>query len=156
MANGRLPNESKHGPRESGGQLRRSAKRKRSGVIDEQFRLALEATPAAMIMVDGTGHLVFINALAETLFGYSRNELVGRPIETLVPERYRPNHPGLRNTFLVDPSPRAMGAGRELYALRKDGREIPVEIGLNPFKTEQGNYVLASIVDITERKRSEE
>src|SRR5437867_3359562 len=114
MANGRLPNERKLGPRESG--MQPAARRKTNGVIDEQFRLALEATPAAMIMADGTGHLVFINALAEKLFGYARSEVVGRPIETLVPERFRPKHPGLRNAFLVAPSPRAMGAGRELYA----------------------------------------
>jgi PAS domain S-box-containing protein len=156
MANTRLPNERKHGPSGSRGQPRRSTKRNANGIVDEQFRLALEATPAAMIMVDRTGHLVFINALAETLFGYTRQEVVGRPIEMLVPERYRSRHPDLRNAFLASPSPRAMGAGRELYALRKDGREIPVEIGLNPFKTGQGGFILASVVDITERKRAED
>jgi PAS domain S-box-containing protein len=156
MANTRLPNDSRNGPNGPRGMPSRSTKRRTNGVVDEQFRLALEATPVAMIMVDQTGHLVFINTLAETLFGYTRKEVVGRPIETLVPERYRTRHPDLRNAFLSSPSPRSMGEGRELYALRKDGREIPVEIGLNPFKNERGNFVLASVVDITERKRAEE
>lgn len=131
-------------------------KRRTNGVVPEQFRLALEATPVAMIMVEGAGHIVFINGLGEKLFGYQREELTGQAIEMLVPGRFRTHHPNLRNAFLANPTPRSMGAGRELYALRKDGQEIPVEIGLNPVATEHSRFVLASVIDISERKRAEE
>src|SRR5690606_840419 len=126
MAKARLLNERKQGSMAKADRARPGVRRKPSPIVEEQFRLALEATPAAMIMVDGTGQIVFINALAEALFGYTRTEVVGRTIEVLVPERLRSSHPDRRNAFLASPSPRAMGAGRELYALRKDGREIPV------------------------------
>jgi len=129
---------------------------KRAATVPEDFRLVLEGTPMAMVMVDSTGKIALVNALAEQLFGYDRRELVGRAIETLVPERFRTTHPEDRNGFLADPTPRVMGAGRDLFALRKDGREVPVEIGLSPLATKRGTFVLASIVDITERKRAEE
>ncbi|MGQ0836892.1 MAG: PAS domain-containing sensor histidine kinase [Gammaproteobacteria bacterium] len=93
--------------------------------------------------------------LRERLFGYSRSELLGQPIETLVPVRYRAAHPGLRQSFFVDVQARPMGAGRDLYGLRKDGSEFPVEIGLNPIETEEGEFALSAIVDITDRKRLE-
>jgi PAS domain S-box-containing protein len=121
----------------------------------DQFRLALEAAPTGMMMVDSEGHIVLVNAQVEKLFGYSRKELIGEPIEKLVPERFRAHHPGFRNNFYHNPQARPMGGGRDLYGLRKDGSEMPIEIGLNPLRTAQGNFVLSSIVDITERKRLE-
>ncbi len=123
---------------------------------EEPFRLAIEAAPTGMLMMDGTGTIVLVNAQIEHLFGYARDELLGQRIEKLVPERFRSHHPDLRNAFLGDPSTRAMGAGRELYGLRKDGTEVPIEIGLNPLRTPEGEFVLSSVVDITERKHLED
>lgn len=123
---------------------------------NELFRLAVESAPNAMILVDAAGKLILVNAQAEKLFGYSRAELLGQSIEKLVPERFRAAHPGHRDAFFADPQTRSMGAGRDLFGVRKDGSEVPVEIGLNPLRTGQGSFVLAAIVDITERKRAEE
>jgi len=122
----------------------------------EQFRLAIEAAPAGMIMVDERGEIVLVNAKVEELFGYPRGELMGRSIEMLVPQRFRAHHPGFRTNFYSDPKARPMGAGRDLYGLRKDGTEMPIEIGLNPLETPEGRFVLSSVVDITERKRVEQ
>jgi PAS domain S-box-containing protein len=121
----------------------------------DQFRLALEAAPTGMMMVDSEGRIVLVNAQVEKLFGYAREELIGEPIEKLVPERFRAHHPGFRNNFYHQPEARPMGGGRDLFGLRKDGSEMPIEIGLNPLRTAQGTFVLSSIVDITERKRLE-
>ncbi|PYS49077.1 MAG: PAS domain-containing sensor histidine kinase [Acidobacteria bacterium] len=123
---------------------------------EESFRVALEAAPNAMIMIDGAGRIVFVNSQMEMLFGYTKDELIGQRIETLVPERFRPHHPEYRTGFFASPQARPMGAGRDLYGRHKDGREIPVEIGLNPMTTAEGTFVLASIINITERKRAEE
>jgi len=122
----------------------------------EQFRLAIEAAPTGMLMMDESGAIVLVNAQVEKLFGYPRTELLGQRIEMLVPPRFRERHPEYRTAFFGDPKARAMGGGRELYGLRKDGSEIPIEIGLNPLRTPEGNFVLSSVVDITERKRSVE
>jgi len=121
----------------------------------EQFRLALEAAPTGMLMMDDAGTIVLVNAQIEALFGYPRGELLGRRLEMLVPERFRAHHPDLRKMFFADPKTRVMGAGRELYGLRKDGTEVPIEIGLNPLQTTEGHFVLSSIADITERQRAE-
>jgi PAS domain S-box-containing protein len=123
---------------------------------DARFRAALEAAPNAMIMIEGKGTIVFVNSQIETLFGYSKSELIGQPVEVLVPERFRQDHPDYRSSFFANPHARPMGAGRDLYGRHKDGREIPVEIGLNPLTIEEGRFVLASIIDITERKLAEE
>ena len=123
---------------------------------EERFRLVVEASPSAMIMVNGEGRITLVNTQTENLFGYSRVELLDQPMEMLVPERYRGAHPGHRTVFFQAPSNRSMGAGRDLFGRRKDGTEVPIEIGLNPIKTDEGAFVLASIIDITERKRAEE
>jgi len=96
-----------------------------------------------------------VNAQAETLFGYTRDELVGQDMEILVPRRFRSTHPGFREAYAARPTARPMGAGRDLFALRKDGTEVPVEIGLSPIETDEGLFVLGAVVDISERKRAE-
>ena len=122
---------------------------------EERFRLAVEAAPSGMAMTDADGRIVMINAQLEQLFGYRRNELVGQKIELLVPDESKSRHPGLRRDYYSEPAARAMGLGRDLRALRKDGREFPVEIGLSPFQTSQGLMTLAAVVDISSRKRAE-
>ena len=123
---------------------------------EERFRLAVEAAPAAMIMVDQHGTIVLANALTERLLGYTQDEIVGQPVERLVPPRFREHHPAFRATFLAAPTQRLMGAGRDLYALRKDGTEVPVEIGLSPIETHDGTFVLAAVTDITARRHIED
>jgi PAS domain S-box-containing protein len=122
----------------------------------ELFRLAIEAAPTGMLMTDRAGTIRLVNAQVEKLFGYTREELVGKTVEILIPERFRRVHPEYRAAFSDDPRSRPMGAGRDLHALRSDGVEIPVEIGLNPLQTDDGDFVLSSVVDITERKRAEQ
>ena len=107
-----------------------------------------------MMMIDDGGSIVLINQQVETMLGYTRDELIGEPVEMLVPERFRARHPGLRAGFFADPRVRAMGGGRDLFGLRKDRTEVPIEIGLNPLITPDGAFVLSSLVDITERKRA--
>jgi len=124
--------------------------------LDKSFRHVVEWAPAAMVVVDEDGRIVLANAQAERVFGYRRDELLGEPVEKLVPERFAASHPGNRREFLANPHPRPMGSGRDLYARRRDGSEFPVEIGLTPIDSGQGFMVLAAIVDITERKRLEE
>jgi two-component system sensor kinase FixL len=123
--------------------------------VERRFRLVVEAAPSAMVMIDRAGAIVLVNAQAERMFGYPRDELLGQSVEMLVPARYGGHHPGLREAFHRDPRARPMGAGRELHGLRKDGSEFPIEIGLNPIETEEGLMVLSSIVDISERKTAE-
>jgi PAS domain S-box-containing protein len=124
-------------------------------LAEERFRQVVEAAPSGMVMANGEGRIILVNAQVETFFGYTREELIGQPIEMLVPERFRSQHAGFRHGYLGDALARPMGAGRELFGRRKDGGEFPVEIGLNPIHTPEGLFVLASIVDISERKRAE-
>ncbi len=124
--------------------------------MEDRFRQVVEAAPNAMVMINRQGIIEMVNAQTERVFGYQRDEMLGRSVEMLVPERFRGAHPGLRGAFFHDPLSRPMGAGRDLYALRKDGSEFPVEIGLNPIETEEGTMVLSAIVDISTRKRLEE
>jgi PAS domain S-box-containing protein len=125
------------------------------GQSGQLFQRVVEAAPNAIIMVNRAGDIALVNAQAEKLFGYSREELLGRKIEMLVPPPVRDRHPQLRDRFFANPQTRAMGTGRDLYGVTKDGRDVPVEIGLNPIETPDGTFVLASIIDITERKRAE-
>jgi PAS domain S-box-containing protein len=122
---------------------------------EQRFRLVVEAAPSGMVMVDRDGKIVLVNSRTEKLFGYERKELLGQSIEMLVPESARESHVGLRTEYFVRPLARPMGIGRDLYGRRKDGTQFPVEIGLNPIETEEGTWVLSSIVDVTERKRAE-
>jgi PAS domain S-box-containing protein len=122
---------------------------------EEKFRLAVEASPIGIILVNDKGRIVLVNAQTEKLFGYVREEIINQPVEILVPERFHGAHPGHRARFLAAPEARAMGAGRELFARRKDDSEFPVEIGINPIKTSDGMLVLAAIVDISARKQAE-
>jgi len=124
-------------------------------LAEEKFRLAVEACPSGMVMVDRAGIITLVNAETERLFGYSRQELIGQSVDILVPPRLRPGHPQFRGAFVAHPGTRAMGVGRDLYGLRKDGTEFPVEVGLNPIETDDGLMVLSVIVDISERKRIE-
>ena len=122
--------------------------RKRS---EERLLHVIEAAPNAMIMVNADGQIVLVNTQTESSFGYSREELLAMRVEELLPDRFRPKHESFRKGFFARLDRREMGAGRELFGRRKDGTEIPIEIGLNPLQTEEGDFVLASIIDITER-----
>jgi PAS domain S-box-containing protein len=123
---------------------------------EERFRLVVEAAPNAMIMADRNGLITLVNRNAESLFGYSRAEMLGQPLEMLIPARLRDRHPHFVSNFFAAPKARSMGTGRDLFGLRKDGTEVPIEIGLNPIEASGGWFTLASIIDITERKRAEE
>ncbi len=125
-------------------------------MAERLFRTVFEAAPSAMIVVAGDGRVLLVNSQAERLFGWPRADLVGLPIESLVPERFRATHSALRAAFLAEPQARPMGAGRDLYGLRRDGSEVPIEIGLTPLQRDEGLCVLASIIDITERERAAE
>jgi PAS domain S-box-containing protein len=116
----------------------------------------VEGSPYAKILVSDRGFITLVNAQAEKLFGWSRDELLGKSIDVLVPERFRRAHGALRAEFHSAPVARPMGAGRDLYGRRKDGTEMPIEIGLNPIRTGGVTFTLAAISDITERKRAEE
>src|SRR5437660_711975 len=107
-----------------------------------------------MVIVDNSGTIVLVNSQTERLFGYPRAELLGKPIEILVPRRFR-EHFAHRNRYFAQPRVREMGAGLDLYGLRKNGDEFPVEISLSPLETEEGLLVSSSIRDVTDRKRAE-
>jgi PAS domain S-box-containing protein len=120
--------------------------------VDALFLFATEG----ILVVNADGDIIRINPSAEKLFGYQKGELLGKKIEALVPRRLAERHAKHRDNFGSNPHARSMGAGMELYGLKKDGTEIPVEISLSPYATEEGRFVIAFIVDITVRKQAEE
>jgi formate hydrogenlyase transcriptional activator len=120
------------------------------------FQHLYESLPDGVILVNPEGEILHINTQVEKLFGYSRGELLGELVETLIPERFRAAHGGMRDAYYRDPRVRPMGASLELYARRKDGTEFPVDIMLSPVETDEGSCVAAVIRDITDRKRAEE
>ena len=123
---------------------------------DQKFKNLLEATPDSMVIVNRDSEIVLANFQTFKTFGWSREELMGKKINVLVPERFRARHPEFQRGFMEQPSPRPMGAGLDLHGLRKDGTEFPVEISLSPLETAEGLLVMTAIRDITERRKLEE
>jgi PAS domain S-box-containing protein len=122
---------------------------------EHKFRALLEAAPDAMIIAGKDGRIVLVNALAERLFGYTRRELLGEVVERLIPRRFLPGHAGHRAQYVRDPKARGMGSQLELFALRKDGSEFPVEISLSPIETEEGLLISTAIRDVSQRRQAE-
>jgi len=124
--------------------------------VKARFGELLESTPDGIVMVNASGRMVFSNSQAGILFGYPEEELLGKPIEILLPHRFRKSHIGHRSLYLAQPRVRTMGAGLELFGLRKDNVEFPIEISLSPLKTETGILIMSAIRDISERKKAEQ
>jgi PAS domain S-box-containing protein len=123
---------------------------------EKKFRGLLESAPDAMVIVDEKGVIQLVNVQTEIMFEYQRDEIIGKPVELLLPQRYKHAHEGHRKNYFHNPKVRQMGEGRELYGLKKSGLQFPVEISLSPLETEEGILVSAAIRDITERRKAEE
>ena|SRR5271167_1640115 len=124
-------------------------------LADLSAQSLLDGAPDAMLLVNRAGEIVCANVQAEKLFGYGREELIGRSVESLIPLRLRAEHPQHRENFFSDPRVRPMGMGLELFALRKDATEVPVEISLSLLTSEAGTFIVGSIRDATDRRRTE-
>ncbi len=122
---------------------------------EARFRAMLEWAPDAMVLADRSGRILLVNTQTEKLFGYDREELIGQTVEKLIPDRFCPGHIDHRTSYVAAPHPRPMGAGKELFARRKDGREFPVEISLSPLAAHGETVVISAIRDVTERKKLE-
>ena len=122
---------------------------------EEQFKFVVESVLHGIILVDDKGKILLANSAVEKLFGFSREEIIGKPVEILVPDKYKTTHQQERETYQRSPQKRHMGAGRDLHGKRKDGTEFPVEIGLNPVHSDNGVVIVSSIIDITERRQAE-
>jgi len=122
----------------------------------EELRLVTEAAPFAILLVDASGRIASINPPCAQIFGYDRAEVIGEPVEMLVPPASRGAHRPLREGYLAAPTARAMGGGRDVFGLRKDAREVPLEVGLRPLATSSGDFVLAALLDVSPRRRAEE
>jgi PAS domain S-box-containing protein len=142
--------------RQSGGGLPAGGSSGREMKLEGLFRSLFEAAPDSIVIADGAGRILLVNALTERLFGYAREELLGSNVEMLMPERFRKTHVRHLARYDAEPRVRPMGIGMELCGLRKDGTEFPIEISLAPLETEDGMLVSSAIRDITERKRMEE
>ena len=123
---------------------------------EERFRLVVEASPNAIVLVDSNGLIVMVNRQTEQMFGYERQELLHQPVEKLLPGDQREGHIGLRRGYQENPEPRRMGNNRELFGQHRDGRLIPLEVGLSPLRSGQERWVQAVIIDISERKAAEQ
>lgn len=121
---------------------------------ERKFRALVEAAPDAMVIVNDHGHIALVNAQAELMFGYRRQELIGKGISELIPRRLRVQHRSHVKGFMRDAAARPMGGELELYGLRKDGREFPVEISLSPIETDEGTMISSAIRDTTARKHA--
>jgi PAS domain S-box-containing protein len=122
-------------------------------LVGDSFTQVVEASPSALVLVGQSGQIEMVNRQTERMFGHDRSALLGEPLEILLPRRFRCRHAELQNGFLADMSTRAMGEGRDLFGLRKDGTEFPLEIGLNPIDIEGERKVLAAILDVTTQRK---
>lgn len=126
-----------------------------TNIPDETFRLIVESVPNGIVITDNMGQIIFLNSQAEKMFGYERRALLGKSVEELIPEGFRKGHIKYRSSYVKEPGTKPMGEGRDLFALRSDGSQFPVEIGLNFVNSDSGLVVISTIIDITERRNTE-